>query len=156
MIWEIVYEASFLFRCTFSCPKTRFCPWSNDPFPVSQYNSHLPLSSDGSSRCSGHRVGARKYALEIWASYLQVLCLKYLKFHFVSDPKFRLLRTLRSVQNWLLSQLAVTVTPEPLVGWWHIYAFWKGIKILYQFYIGHFPWFCTVSNQRCFVRSSSA
>jgi hypothetical protein len=42
----------------------------------------------------------------------------------------------------------VTVTPEPLVGWGHICALWKGIKSLYHFYIEHFSWFCTVSNQR--------
>jgi hypothetical protein len=32
----------------------------------------------------------------------------------------------------------VIITPEPLVGWGHIYAFWKGLKIPYHFHIVHF------------------
>jgi hypothetical protein len=82
---------------------------------------------------------------------------KYLKFHFASDPMFWLLGTLRSVQNWVRQhpQLPVTVTPEPLVGWGRIHAFWKGHKILYHSHIMYSSWFCTVSNQRGFVRLSS-
>jgi hypothetical protein len=35
------------------------------------------------------------------------------------------------------SQLSVIITLEPLIGWGCIYAFWKGLKILYHFYIRH-------------------
>jgi hypothetical protein len=48
----------------------------------------------------------------------------------------------------------VTITPESLVGWWCIYSFWKGLKILYHFRIVRFFWFCTSLSQWSFARLS--
>jgi hypothetical protein len=72
-----------------------------------------------------------------------------------SNPKFA--QVSWYVQNWIsvTPQVPEIITPDPWVVWWCVYTFWKGLKIIYNFYVDCFPWICASFSQLGFLKSSS-